>query len=356
MSGLASPDVFVVRRATGEALRAELADKRVQTVAVVGGTEERSVPEKERLRRTLADNQIRALARLGMEIETLFRSTFEYWGTITAPVAIGPDGTPVAEPMLAGDALHGTGASGGRVRGRARLIRSIAEAARLEPGDIMMAAATDPGWTAIFPLASGLVIEVGGQPSHGAIVAREYGIPAVVNVPGAMQTIREGRLIEVDGMTGRVALVSNAREAPGAASATSRASRENSTKPSSAISSPPTPVSQGPRQDVNRVMPSHINGRQAAANRRMQQVWIWRMISGRRANLWAYAAASWESCRRQPPTTAEERSLGAHPQRCSRKKARTSRLASGRCGSAGSKLCPELGIGIKRTSPPAVRN
>lgn len=119
-------------------------------------------------------------------------------------MAIGPDGTPASEPPPDGCVLQGTGASGGRVRGRARLIRSVAEAARLEPGDILVAAATDPGWTAIFPLASGLVIEVGGQLSHAAIVAREYGIPAVINLPGAMQAIRDGQVLEVDGTLGRV--------------------------------------------------------------------------------------------------------------------------------------------------------
>lgn len=144
---------------------------------------------------------------LGRDLKPLVadrRAAFDYWHSITAPIAIGPDGTPAPEPEPAGDALQGTGASAGRVRGRARIIRSVDEAARLEPGDIMVAAATDPGWTAVFPLASGLVIEVGGQLSHAAIVAREYGIPAVINLPGAMQAIRDGQLLEVDGTLGRV--------------------------------------------------------------------------------------------------------------------------------------------------------
>jgi pyruvate,water dikinase len=136
------------------------------------------------------------------------RAAFDYWARVTPPVAIGPDGTPTPELEPQGASLEGTGASGGRARGRARLIHSVAEAERLEPGDIMVAAATDPGWTAIFPLASGLVIEVGGQLSHAAIVAREYGIPAVINVPGAMQAIRDGQLIEVDGAAGQVTLLS----------------------------------------------------------------------------------------------------------------------------------------------------
>ena len=67
-----------------------------------------------------------------------------------------------------------------------------------------MAPSTDPGWTPLFLRASGLVMEVGGYLSHGAIVAREYGIPAVVNVPGVVTLLRDGEVLTVDGGTGRV--------------------------------------------------------------------------------------------------------------------------------------------------------
>ncbi len=76
----------------------------------------------------------------------------------------------------------------------------------LKPGDVLVTRATDPGWTPVFPLIAGLVLEIGGQLSHGAIVAREYGIPAVVNVKGALERIREGQIIRVDGSSGQVAL------------------------------------------------------------------------------------------------------------------------------------------------------
>ncbi len=62
----------------------------------------------------------------------------------------------------------------------------------------------DPGWTPVFPLVSGIVLEIGGQLSHGAIVAREYAVPAVVNVQGAMRCIQDGQMITVDGTHGRV--------------------------------------------------------------------------------------------------------------------------------------------------------
>lgn len=99
--------------------------------------------------------------------------------------------------------LTGTPASAGQVRGKARVILDPV-GARLEPGEILVAPSTDPGWTPLFLIASGLVMEMGGANSHGAVVAREYGIPAVVGVPGATVRIATGQEIEVDGTAGRI--------------------------------------------------------------------------------------------------------------------------------------------------------
>jgi pyruvate,water dikinase len=79
--------------------------------------------------------------------------------------------------------------------------------AHLEPGEILVAPSTDPGWTPLFLTAGGLVMEMGGANSHGAVVAREYGIPAVVGVPDAVTRITTGQLITVDGALGTVTLV-----------------------------------------------------------------------------------------------------------------------------------------------------
>jgi pyruvate,water dikinase len=99
--------------------------------------------------------------------------------------------------------LRGTPASGGVVTQKARVILDPGEAS-LEPGEILVAPSTDPGWTPLFLTAGGLVMEMGGPMSHGAIVAREYGIPAVVGVPDATQLIETGRRIIVDGSAGEV--------------------------------------------------------------------------------------------------------------------------------------------------------
>jgi rifampicin phosphotransferase len=100
-------------------------------------------------------------------------------------------------------ALIGTPASSGCITGIARVVLDPATA-RLQPGEILVAPSTDPGWTPLFLVAGGLVMEMGGANSHGAVVAREYGIPAVVGVPDATMHIVNGQRISVDGGAGTV--------------------------------------------------------------------------------------------------------------------------------------------------------
>lgn len=107
-------------------------------------------------------------------------------------------------PALDG-ALLGTPASAGTVTAVARVIMDPV-GAHLEPGEILVAPSTDPGWTPLFLTAGGLVMEMGGPNSHGAVVAREYGIPAVVGVPDATSRISSGQTITVDGATGTVVI------------------------------------------------------------------------------------------------------------------------------------------------------
>nr|BFE73144.1 hypothetical protein GCM10020092_064450 [Actinoplanes digitatis] len=123
------------------------------------------------------------------------------------PVALLSDGTDVEAvlpaPSDSGDALRGVGASAGRVTGPARVVHDPATA-RVEPGDILVAATTDPGWTPLFLTAGALVTETGAVMAHGPTVAREYGIPAVICVPGATWKITTGQLVTVDGAAGTV--------------------------------------------------------------------------------------------------------------------------------------------------------
>jgi pyruvate,water dikinase len=113
-----------------------------------------------------------------------------------------PDTCPTRTDLPPG-ALAGTPASSGTVTGPARVILEPT-GAHLEPGEILVAPSTDPGWTPLFLTAGGLVMEMGGANSHGAMVAREYGIPAVVGVPDATSKIATGDTITVDGAAGTV--------------------------------------------------------------------------------------------------------------------------------------------------------
>jgi pyruvate,water dikinase len=109
-----------------------------------------------------------------------------------------------AEPDKGASLLRGTGACGGAYRGSAAVLEDAQQAAGLLPGSLLVTRQTDPGWAAVFFVVRGLVVERGGMLSHGAIIAREYGIPAVVGVPGAMDLIRNGDDVEVNGDRGTV--------------------------------------------------------------------------------------------------------------------------------------------------------
>jgi pyruvate,water dikinase len=117
------------------------------------------------------------------------------------------DGTDVEAAVMAkspaAGALAGTPASAGSATGTVRVILDPV-GAHLEPGEILVAPSTDPGWTPLFMTAGALVMEMGGVISHGAVVAREYGIPAVVGVPDATTRLRTGQRVTVDGSAGTV--------------------------------------------------------------------------------------------------------------------------------------------------------
>jgi pyruvate,water dikinase len=102
--------------------------------------------------------------------------------------------------------LRGIAASTGRVTGRARVCRSLAEIGRVERGDILVTVATDPGWTTVFSIIGGVVVETGGVVAHAVMISREYGLPCVANVSRACELIPDGSTITVDGTTGRILL------------------------------------------------------------------------------------------------------------------------------------------------------
>ncbi len=103
-------------------------------------------------------------------------------------------------------ALNGLCACGGYIKGTAKVLNSVMEAGKLEKGDILITRQTDPGWVVVFPLISGLIVERGGMLSHGAIVSREFGIPAIVGVESATSLIKDGDIIILNADKGEITI------------------------------------------------------------------------------------------------------------------------------------------------------
>ncbi len=138
------------------------------------------------------------------------KDAFRSYQALTPPRVFTSDGEVVAGVYRRDDvptgALVGLPVSAGTIEGRARVILDMAEA-DLEPGDILVTAYTDPSWSPLFVTVGGLVTEVGGLMTHGAVIAREYGLPAVVGVEDATRLIRDGQRIRVHGTDGYVEIL-----------------------------------------------------------------------------------------------------------------------------------------------------
>ena len=139
------------------------------------------------------------------EIISRRRQDFEWCQMVHVPkiingkaIVVKPDEFPSEQQ------LQGMGVSPGKVEGRARVILDPRVESHIEPGEILIAPVTDAGWTPLFINAGGLIVDIGGLLSHGSIVAREYGLPAVVGVADATRRIKTGERIYLDGSTGLV--------------------------------------------------------------------------------------------------------------------------------------------------------
>ena len=135
---------------------------------------------------------------------------FRSYQTLTPPRVMTSDGEVITGTYRRDDApagaLIGLAVSAGTIEGRARVILDMAQA-DLEPGDILVTTHTDPSWTPLFVAITGLVTEVGGLMTHGAVIAREYGLPAVVGVEDATRLISDGQRIRVHGTDGYVEML-----------------------------------------------------------------------------------------------------------------------------------------------------
>jgi phosphohistidine swiveling domain-containing protein len=132
---------------------------------------------------------------------------FEGYRNVTPPNELGAGVRAHEESGGDDDTLHGVGCSPGQVEGTVRVLRSLDDVHELRSGDILVARFTDPGWTPALGVAAGVVTEVGGMLSHAAVIGREYGIPAVLNVNGATKALRSGQRVRIDGARGTVELL-----------------------------------------------------------------------------------------------------------------------------------------------------
>ncbi len=152
--------------------------------------------------RTVGQDYAEKIARRRREIEA--------YRDVTPPDIIYGD-TPVPLESHSGGKLKGTPTSRGYYRGSVKVVRGIQDFDKLTPGDVLVIPYSDAGWTPLFTKAGAVIAESGGMLSHSSIVAREYGIPAVVSVPGACQ-LEDGTLVTVDGYKGKINLHSPAKE------------------------------------------------------------------------------------------------------------------------------------------------
>ncbi|MEI4828477.1 phosphoenolpyruvate synthase [Bacillus sp. FJAT-53711] len=148
--------------------------------------------------------------KLNYQIISKRKEEYKLYEKLTPPRVITSDGEIIAgeykRENLPGEAIVGLPVSSGVIEGRARVILNM-ENANLEEGDILITAFTDPSWTPLFVSIKGLVTEVGGLMTHGAVIAREYGLPAVVGVENATKLIKDGQRIRVNGVEGYIEIL-----------------------------------------------------------------------------------------------------------------------------------------------------
>lgn len=134
------------------------------------------------------------------------RAMYDGYRDFEPPHELG-SGVETVSAAVSDNCLTGLGCSPGQVEGTARVVKSLQEIDRIVAGDILVAQYTDPGWTPALGLVAGVVTQVGGMLSHAAVISREYGIPAVLNVDRAMALIRSGQRVRIDGRAGTVELL-----------------------------------------------------------------------------------------------------------------------------------------------------
>jgi pyruvate,water dikinase len=227
VSGAVSPDRYVVEKGTKAVRRREVHRKELAIeYAPDGGTRQRTLTEEESLRPVLTDEEVKAVATEGERIEEHYGEpqdtewAFDGDGTLwmlqSRPITTLHDGageTPGQDRPGEGAAegptegavlLRGLGGAPGSASGTARVLGSIADAAKLRDGDVLVTHMTAPDWLPVMRRAAAIVTDSGGMTCHAAIVSRELGIPCVVGTGEATKLLRDGEAITVDATRGVV--------------------------------------------------------------------------------------------------------------------------------------------------------
>jgi pyruvate,water dikinase len=221
VSGSVSPDRYVVDKPTLTTIAREVRRKELAIEPVGdGGTVTRMLPEQEATRPVLTDAEVRRLGELAVKIERhyaapqdtewAFDSGGEVWMLQSRPVtSVGhapADATPTSATAAPAEQalVRGLGAAPGSGSGTVRIIDSLADAARLHAGDVLVTHMTSPDWVPLMRRAAAIVTDAGGMTCHAAIVSRELGVPCVVGTADATRKLRDGELVTVDATHGAV--------------------------------------------------------------------------------------------------------------------------------------------------------
>lgn len=223
VSGSVSPDRYVVEKATLAIRRREVHHKDlVIEYSPDGGTRRRALSEQEAVRPVLTDEEVVAVAALGQRIEEHYGSPQDtewafdpdgaLWMLQSRPITTLHDGdaagvgvsssASAAEPQTV--LLRGLGGAPGSASGAARVLTSLADAASLHDGDVLVTHMTSPDWLPLLRRAAAVVTDSGGMTCHAAIVSRELGIPCVVGTGEATRKLRDGEIVTVDATRGVV--------------------------------------------------------------------------------------------------------------------------------------------------------
>ena len=277
VSGSVSPDRYVVEKATLAIRRREVHHKDlVIEYAPEGGTSQRALSEEDAVRAVLTDDEVVAVAGLGRRIEEHYGSPQDtewafdpdgaLWMLQSRPITTLHDEAPASAttaepPAPQAVLLRGLGGAPGSASGAARVLTTLADAAKLNDGDVLVTHMTSPDWLPLLRRAGAIVTDSGGMTCHAAIVSRELGIPCVVGTGEATRRLRDGEIVTVDATRGVVLEGARASEPQQASSGEPAAGADRGASPAvAAVTATQILVNLSETSQVERVKDLPVDG------------------------------------------------------------------------------------------------